>query len=248
MKKTLKFLDNKFFFNFFEFLYKNFLIIKASIFIKKYKNFEFYLLQNKNDIFTSLCEKYGSDKGGMGSVKNNRIVHFYSSYYHNFYKNIKDDVKLVFECGIGTTNENITANMTKNGNPGASLRVLRDYFKNAKIYGADIDKNILFSSDRIKTYYVNQLDKTSIQKMWNLIDKDYFDLIIDDGMHNFKASYNLFNLSFSKLKKNGVYVIEDVNISYLVRLVSQLKRYNPKIISANRKNNIDDYLLLIKKH
>ena len=84
--------------------------------------------------------------------------------------------------------------------------------------------------------------------MWNLIDKDYFDLIIDDGMHNFKASYNLFNLSFSKLKKNGVYVIEDVNISYLVKLVSQLKRYNPKIISANRKNNIDDYLLLIKKN
>ena len=64
--------------------------------------------------------------------------------------------------------------MTKYGKPGASLRVFRDYFLNAKIYGADIDKNILFTSDRIFTYYVDQLDEISILSMWNKIKINCF--------------------------------------------------------------------------
>ena len=35
-------------------------------------------------------------------------------------------------------------NMTASGKPGASLRVWRDYFNNAQVIGADIDKRILF--------------------------------------------------------------------------------------------------------
>ena len=39
----------------------------------------------------------------------------------------------MFECGLGTNNPNLKSNMTENGIPGASLRVWRDYFFNAKI-------------------------------------------------------------------------------------------------------------------
>ena len=61
--------------------------------------------------------------------------------------------------------------MTLNGKPGASLKVWKDYFVNAQIFGADIDRNILFKEDRIETYHVNQLDQESIIKMWNNIKK-----------------------------------------------------------------------------
>jgi len=53
-----------------------------------------------------------------------------------------------------------------NYKPGSSLRVWKDYFKNAEIYGADLDKTILFNNeDKIHTFYVDQLDSGSIKKM-----------------------------------------------------------------------------------
>ena len=137
--------------------------------------------------------------------------------------------------------------MGVSGTPGASLRVYRDYFKNAQIYAGDIDKKILFSSDRINTYYVNQLDTSSINKMWNNINIDGFDIIIDDGMHTLSASSNFFLNSFSKLKKKGIYIIEDVHTAYLIDLVKKLNSYKPKIIALTNKKNIDDYLLIIEK-
>jgi hypothetical protein len=68
----------------------------------------------------------------------------------------------VFECGVGTNNPNITSNMGVNGQPGASLRVWRDYFQNAEVFGADIDRGILFEEQRIRTFYVDQTNKDSI--------------------------------------------------------------------------------------
>ena len=39
------------------------------------------------------------------------------------------------------------------------------YFLNATIYGADVDKKILKNEEKIKTYYVDQTDKNSINEM-----------------------------------------------------------------------------------
>ena len=49
--------------------------------------------------------------------------------------------------------------MEKEFNPGASLRAWRDYFVKADIYGADIDKKILFNENKIKNFYVDQENK-----------------------------------------------------------------------------------------
>ena len=40
--------------------------------------------------------------------------------------------------------------------PGASLRSWREYFPNAQIFGADVDRSILFNSDRINCCWVDQ--------------------------------------------------------------------------------------------
>jgi hypothetical protein len=139
--------------------------------------------------------------------------------------------------------------MTFRGKPGASLRVWRDYFINSLIYGADIDKDILFEEDRIKTYYVDQLNEYSIKEMWSNINKSNFDIIFDDGLHTFEAGMTMFINSFDKLRKNGIYIIEDVNFVYLKKLAESLSKYNPEIIALN-DNNIergDNNLILIRK-
>jgi hypothetical protein len=76
----------------------------------------------------------------------------------------RQHIKKFFECGLGTNNPNLLSSMGSMGKPGASLRVWRDYFLNAIIYGADIDKDILFAEEKIKTFYIDQLDSVAIKE------------------------------------------------------------------------------------
>ena len=149
-----------------------------------------------------------------------------SNYYFSIFNHFKDNVKLVFECGLGS----------QPGKVGASLRVWRDYFKNAQIYGADINKNILFQENRIKTFYINQLNTPSIETMWKEIRIQNFDIIIDDGLHTIDANINLFINSFSKLKENGIYIIEDVCSQEFKNIMEKLKKFNPELIVLGRNN------------
>ena len=124
----------------------------------------------------------------------------------------------------------------------------KDYFKNAYIFGADIDKKILFNEERISTFYVNQLEKDSIISMWNKVDKKNFDIIIDDGLHTLDAAVTLFENSFFQLKKNGIYIIEDVHFLYLNNLVKKLIRFNPQVITlAHREGKKDNNLVVFRK-
>ena len=107
--------------------------------------------------------------------------------------------------------------MGATGKPGASLRVWRDYFPLAQIYGADIDRDILFEEDRIKSFYVDQTNPRSIQEFWKLVADSDFDLMVDDGLHTFDAGICLFENSIQKLTKHGIYIIEDAYIGNLVK-------------------------------
>ena len=140
--------------------------------------------------------------------------------------------------------------MTSKGVPGASLRVWRDYFLNANIYGGDIDKDILFEENRIKTFYVNQLDANSIKSMWDAINLENFDVIIDDGLHEPKANFNFFINSFHKLKKNGVFIIEDVSYKNIKILKNKLENYDVDIVTLSskyKKYYLDNNLIVIRK-
>ena len=216
-----------------------------------YKNI---IYSNKPNILSELCEKYGSDKGFVNFDKDKKPYkwhpHTYSIYYHAIFNLSRENIKNVFECGLGTNNPNIKSNMTISGTPGASLRVWRDYFFNAKIYGGDIDKEILFEEERIKTFYVDQLNSNSIKSMWESIEVEEFDIIIDDGLHEPEANYNFFINSFHKLKKNGVFVIEDVSNMYLVYLQNKFKDYDIDIVvgfTKTKKVYGDNNLIIIRK-
>jgi len=101
--------------------------------------------------------------------------------------------------------------------PGASLRVWRDYFPNAIVVGADIDRDTLFEEERIRTFYIDQTDPKAIAEFWETVGLGDFDFIVDDGLHTFEAGRVLFEESISRLAKDGIYVIEDVRPVDLLR-------------------------------
>lgn len=209
---------------------------------------------NSNPDIASLCDKYGSDKGSLETVGRhyNWSPHSYSEIYTILFEPRKNLVTRVFECGLGTNFGDTPSNMSLNGKPGASLRVWRDYFPNALIIGADIDKRVLFSEDRIATFYVDQTDPLSVQSLWNDVNLDDFDIMIDDGLHTFEAGICLLENSFSRLAANGVYIIEDVlkNDAPKYRQWLDSKGYNHDLILLyrNRFDLLgDNILILIRK-
>ena len=212
-----------------------------------------HLLSDPQNMLSKLCEIHGSDKGYVDYESATPFgwkAHTYANFYYNLFNHCKDDIKLVFECGIGSKNEKIPANMSSGGKPGASLRVWRDFFKNSKIYGADIDKNILFEEEKIKTFYVDQLNTNSIKDMWSKININNFDIIIDDGLHTFDANINFFENSFDRLKKNGIYVIEDIFLVDIPKYANKLNKYNIELIALNDEKNkkiTNNNLILVRK-
>ena len=167
------------------------------------------VLEDNSDILAgeelaNLFRHYGSDKAGK---------HDYYWLYGKLLKNRKE-IKKILEIGLGTNNLDVVSNMGKEGKPGASLRAFRDFCPNAEIYGADIDKRILFIEDRIKTFELDQTKLNTFNKVSKLIGGD-FDLIIDDGLHEPLANINSLNFALKHIKKNGWIVIEDIYISAL---------------------------------
>ena len=174
-----------------------------------------------------LFNKYGSDKSN---------IHNYHLIYGSLFKK-KKNVRKILEIGLGTNNDNIISNMSTKGNPGASIRAFRDFFDKAIIYGADIDKNILFSENRIKTFFADQTNLTHLKNIFKKT-KGNFDLIIDDGLHAPYANVSVIIASLNYLKKSGYLVIEDIPfkakpiwevMSYILN-----KKYNSYLVKTKK--------------
>ena len=190
---------------------------------------------------TDLMNAYGSDKGGFNKDHN------FSDYYSTIFFDKKESFKNILEVGLGTNNINVPSNMGLEGKPLASLRAWRDYFLNANIYGADIDRKILKDEDRIKTYYVDQTNPSSILELFKNIGDISFDIIIDDGLHEYNANICLFENSFKFLKNKCIYVIEDFFFKDKNKFFQYFKNfnYNFSIVDIFHKNNISNNCLVI---
>ena len=153
---------------------------------------------------TEMCRimaRYGSDKA----------LHSYTQLYWALFKDRFDRPLRVFELGLGSNNPAVLSNMGVFGAPGASLRGWRDLFPQASVYGADIDRGILFQEDRIQTFYCDQLDQSSILKVWSdPALRAGADIIIEDGLHTFEANVSFLEASLDHLCPGGIYVIEDI--------------------------------------
>ncbi len=217
-----------------------------------------YVVHYEKDMhneLSALCDKYGSDKGSINSENTPYpwSAHTYADFIHNRFSGQKNSIKKVFECGIGTNNPNLVSSMEEKGKPGASLRVWRDYFANATVYGADIDQDILFEEERIKTFYLDQTSKRSVDAMWSEVGESDFDLIIDDGLHKFHAGVCLFENTIDKLAEMGTYIIEDVSMNAMLQYKDYFKGKNfhveyVNLFRPNLKLSDNSLIVIRKKH
>tara|TARA_Y100001968_G_scaffold325483_1_gene366800 strand:+ start:1230 stop:2090 length:861 start_codon:yes stop_codon:yes gene_type:complete len=132
-------------------------------------------------------------------------------YFWVYGKILKEryEISKILEIGLGTNNTDVISNMGNDGTPGASLRAFKSFCPNAQIYGADIDKRILFEEERIKTFYLDQTKLDSFTELSKHIGND-FDLIIDDGLHEPLANIYTLTFALTHIRDNGWIVIEDI--------------------------------------
>jgi hypothetical protein len=206
---------------------------------------------------TPLCEimgRNGSDKGSINIVSS---WHNYTPFYYSIFKYMCDKKLRIFELGLGTNNVKLASNMGKDGIPGASLYGWSEFFPNSDIFGADIDTDILFNTDKIKTFYCDQTNPDIIKKMWDEPDlQNNFDIIIEDGLHTFNANVCFFENSIHKLNPKGFFIIEDIVHYEKDLFVNKIKEWELqykdclftflKIPSLH--NDHDNNLLVVFKH
>jgi len=203
---------------------------------------------------TDLCEimkRHGSDKG-LG-------WHNYTEEYHRMWSKLRGEPLNIFEIGLGTNNVNLPSNMGKDGVPGASLRGWAEYFPKANVFGADVDSDILFEEDRIKTFYCDQTNPESIHELCEKLGEVKFDIIIDDGLHEYFANRIFLDNFIHRLAKTGWYVIEDLTKDTVHKLRVNLE----EILNRHRgdrelsclildihhsSNNVDNCIAVIRSY
>jgi hypothetical protein len=205
---------------------------------------------------TPLCSIMGNNKSDKGHSDIQSSWHNYTTVYYSLFKDLQDRPLRVFELGLGTNNPSIPSNMGVGGCPGASLYGWSEFFPFSTIYGADIDRDILFQTDRIRTFFCDQTDPDIIQAMWNQPDlQDPFDIIIEDGLHTFEANVCFFENSIHKVKPNGYYIIEDILFSEMQLFIIKIEEWKTRFPSfsfdmiaiPSKRNPYDNNLLVIRK-
>jgi hypothetical protein len=177
-------------------------------FLEKKMNLNSFAIKNPflfDKDLNFLFEYFNSDKGEKyinqytQPSKKNKIkiqAHGYSKFYQDIFYPIKNEKLNIIEIG------------SFYGNASAALFF---YFKNSKIYGADINPDMFrYKSDRVKSFYVNSSSLSSIKN--EIINKNIkFDIIIEDASHMLKDQIiSLFYL-FPILNKGGYFIVEELD-------------------------------------
>jgi hypothetical protein len=214
-----------------------------------------YIFDEKKS--TPLCEIMGRCGSDKGSIDIEKSWHNYTTFYYSIFKDLREKELRIFELGLGTNNPNIPSNMGPNGVPGASHYGWSEFFPNSHIFGADIDTNILFNTEKIKTFYCDQTNPYIIKKMWDEPElQDNFDIIIEDGLHTFNANVCFYENSIHKLKQNGFFIIEDILQWEQDLFVNKIKDWENQYkgyiftllrIPSQKNINFDNTLLVVFK-
>jgi SAM-dependent methyltransferase len=174
---------------------------------------------------TEMCRvmnRHGSDKGVGGP-------HNYTPIYSVLFGKLRGQQFRIFELGLGSNHAGFAANMGRDGVPGASLRGWKEFFPQAQVYGADIDRSILFEEERVMTFYCDQLDSDAIKQLWaQPALEGGMDVIIEDGMHTFEGSLSFLDGSIEQLRPGGIYIIEDIAKDTLGRWRDVLETTYPR--------------------
>jgi hypothetical protein len=196
---------------------------------------------------TELCKifyKYKSDK----CLK---IKHSYSPEYYKYLSPYRETFTNILEIGIG--NDKLMKPICgKDYILGASLKSWEEFFPNAKIYGLDILRDVLFSENRVSCFYTDQSNENELNKTIGEIrnvnnDSNLlFDLIIDDGSHIVDHMLLTFKTLSKYLKVDGLYIIEDI-LRKDLDIFTDIKLTDFEILKIHMGKSNDDDFIIYKK-
>ena len=104
---------------------------------------------------------------------------------------------------------------------------------------------------QIKTFYVDQTNPTSIKELFTNIGVNKFDVILEDGLHEYNANICFFENSIEYLDDQGIYIIEDVFYKDQKKFIDYFGKtsFNFSIIDIFHDKNIaNNCILVIKKN
>lgn len=139
-----------------------------------------------------------TDKGPIKA--DGTLGHNYTETYESHFKSLRDKKLKILEIGFGG---------------GDSLKLWKEYFTKAEIYCIDnnlsrIQEYNYVPDERIKIFYGDQSDPSSLIESCNQMGVSNFDIIIDDGSHIDSHIMTTFNTLFERyLSPGGLYFVED---------------------------------------
>ena len=179
-------------------------------YFEKKINLDEYEINNKNlyekDLHF-LFDYFNSDKGNFffdqypepfkRKDKLKKIqANDYLKYYENYFKNLQKQNINVLEIGSFY---------------GSASAALFFYFKNSKIFGADINPDMFkYLSKRITSFYVDSGSRISIDE--HILKKNLkYKIIIEDASHRLKDQIISLFMLFEILESGGIFIIEEID-------------------------------------
>lgn len=140
------------------------------------------------DTFADAFDRASSDKASYHA-------------YHEIYSHLLHDrdVKSFLEIGL----------FLSNNEPTTDLHAWAEVFPNAEIFGAYWKAHLLFSTDRIKTHYVNQDVPESFDFLKTQLPEKV-DVILEDASHILSKTITTFEQMWDRVADGGLYMIEDI--------------------------------------
>ena len=158
-------------------------------------NYEVVFPYPQNDELTKVLARHGSDKALLSHQVTFKAGHFYSYFYRSLFSSHKEKTFNLLEFGI---------------DQGASLRAWSEYFPNASIFGVDYRRDFLFETEKITTFEVDMYSPPSLFNFVEQVSRYEFDIIIDDGPHDFLSTKNTWEICFPTFAEDFIYVCEDI--------------------------------------
>jgi hypothetical protein len=174
-------------------------------------------------------------------------THSYLPLYQNLLISKKETAKHVLEIGIGDFG-------LKNG---GSIKLWRDFFTNATIYGLDI-----LPISNVMDEILNN-EKIILHTSQDAYNEDFFianflnknimcDFMLDDGPHTLESMIQFIKLYSQIMTDDGILIIEDVQdwdwIEILKNAVPEhLKKFIKTYDLRSNKNRYDDIVFTIDK-
>jgi len=158
------------------------------------------MLFNAQKRSLNILKKYAQE------YKCDKIFYGYLEQYNKHFFKERLKKKNILEIGI--------KRKTKKSPGASSLRMWKKYFPNSTINGIDIDPiNKNYQQHNINIHIGDQGDESFLKSVIKEIGP--LDIIIDDGSHVNELTLKSYNYLFQHLNLGGIYVIEDLLVSYM---------------------------------